>query len=85
MSQIEPEHQRGRDRQLDRQREQSERAARRAGRAPSRQISDTNKGLGALVRTFQDTYNGEQVRSIFLMMLCAVGFVLLIACAMSRT
>jgi predicted permease len=42
---------------------------------------DTNKDLGAIVRTFQDTYNGEQVRSIFLMMLGAVGFVLLIACA----
>ena len=51
-------------------------AARRAAEFP-----DTNKDLGALVRTFQDTYNGEQVRSIFLMMLCAVGFVLLIACA----
>ena len=51
-------------------------AARLAAKFP-----DTNKDLGAIVRTFQDTYNGEQVRSIFFIMFCAVGFVLLIACA----
>ena len=51
-------------------------AARLAAKFP-----ETNKDLGAIVRTFQDTYNGEQVRSIFFIMLCAVGFVLLIACA----
>src|ERR1017187_4474864 len=51
-------------------------AARLAAKFP-----DTDKDLGAIVRTFQDTYNGEQVRSIFFIMLCAVGFVLLIACA----
>lgn len=42
---------------------------------------DTNKDLGLTVRTFQDTYNGGPIRTIFLMMLGAVGFVLLIACA----
>lgn len=42
---------------------------------------DTNKEFGSLVRTFHDTYNGDQIRSVFLMMLGAVAFVLLIACA----
>jgi predicted permease len=42
---------------------------------------DTNKDLGALVRTFHETYNGDQIRVVFLAMLGAVGFVLLIACA----
>ncbi|MEO5960001.1 MAG: ABC transporter permease, partial [Opitutaceae bacterium] len=42
---------------------------------------DTNKDLGAAVRTFHDTYNAGQIRTVFLMMLGAVGFVLLIACA----
>lgn len=42
---------------------------------------DTNKDLRALVRTFHDTYNGEQIRTVFLTMLGAVGCVLLIACA----
>jgi len=42
---------------------------------------DTNKELSPLVRTFHDTYNGDQIRLLFLLMLGAVGFVLLIACA----
>ncbi len=42
---------------------------------------DTNKDVGALVRTFHETYNGDQIRIVFLAMLGAVGFVLLIACA----
>jgi putative ABC transport system permease protein len=42
---------------------------------------DTNKDLGATVRTFHDTYNKGEIRMVFLMMLGAVGFVLLIACA----
>ncbi len=42
---------------------------------------DTNKDVGTLVRTFHETYNGDQIRVVFLMMLGAVGFVLLIACA----
>ena len=43
--------------------------------------ADTNKDLGASVRTFHDTFNGDEIRAVFLMMLGAVGFVLLIACA----
>jgi putative ABC transport system permease protein len=43
--------------------------------------ADTNKDAGAVVRTFQETYNGDQIRIVFLTMLGAVGFVLLIACA----
>jgi putative ABC transport system permease protein len=42
---------------------------------------DTNKDFSPLVRTFHDTYNGDQIRLLFLLMLGAVGFVLLIACA----
>ncbi len=42
---------------------------------------DTNKDLRPLVRTFHDTYNGSRIRNVFLTMLGAVGFVLLIACA----
>lgn len=45
------------------------------------EFPDTNKERHALVRTFQQTYNGDQIRAVFLMMLGAVGFVLLIACA----
>ena len=44
-------------------------------------FSDTNKDRGVLVRTFQETYNGDKIRLVFLMMLGAVGCVLLIACA----
>lgn len=43
--------------------------------------ADTNQDLGAVVRTFHETYNGDQIRAVFLTMLGAVGFVLLIACA----
>ncbi len=42
---------------------------------------DTNKDLTALVQTFHQAYNGGPIRMVFLMMLGAVGFVLLIACA----
>ncbi len=45
------------------------------------EFPETNKDRRALVRTFHDTYNGDQIRLVFLMMLGAVGFVLLIACA----
>jgi predicted permease len=45
------------------------------------QYPDTNKDIGARVRTFHDRYNGGNIRMIFLLMLAAVGFVLLIACA----
>jgi putative ABC transport system permease protein len=42
---------------------------------------DSNKDSGTIVRTFHETYNGGPIRIVFLTMLCAVGFVLLIACA----
>jgi len=42
---------------------------------------DGDRDVRPLVRTFRDTYNGDQIRLIFLTMLGAVGFVLLIACA----
>ncbi len=41
----------------------------------------TNKDIGVRVETFQERYNGGNIRIVFLMMLAAVGFVLLIACA----
>lgn len=40
-----------------------------------------DKDLGASVETFHERYNGGNIRIIFLLMLAAVGFVLLIACA----
>jgi predicted permease len=45
------------------------------------EFPDTNKESQALVRTFHDTYNAGPIRAVFYMMLGAVGFVLLIACA----
>jgi len=45
------------------------------------QYPNTNKDIGALVETFHQRYNGGNIRLIFLLMLAAVGFVLLIACA----
>jgi predicted permease len=41
----------------------------------------TNENTGVSVRTFHDTFNGGPIRLIFLTMMGAVGFVLLIACA----
>ena len=46
----------------------------------ARQYPD-DKDIGARVLTFQQRFNGGPVRIIFLLMLGAVGFVLLIACA----
>jgi putative ABC transport system permease protein len=43
--------------------------------------SEAQAAFAPRVRSFHDTYNGEEVRVVFLMMLGAVGFVLLIACA----
>ncbi|HMD19664.1 MAG TPA: ABC transporter permease [Alloacidobacterium sp.] len=45
------------------------------------QYPDTDKDIGVLVLTFHEMYNGGGIRLIFLLMLAAVGFVLLIACA----
>ena len=45
------------------------------------QYPDTNKDLGVGVMTFNERFNGGQIRSVFLALMGAVGFVLLIACA----
>src|SRR5262245_16200840 len=42
---------------------------------------DTNKNFGATVQTFHEAMNGGQFRIVFLLMMGAVGFVLLIACS----
>ncbi|HTL45595.1 MAG TPA: ABC transporter permease [Vicinamibacterales bacterium] len=43
---------------------------------------DTNKDYSKVhIETFQQRFNGDQVRPVFLSMMGAVGFVLLIACA----
>ncbi len=42
---------------------------------------EADKGVDVLVETFQQRYNGGPIRAVFLLMLAAVGFVLLIACA----
>ncbi len=46
-----------------------------------REYPDSNKGHGVNVRTFHETFNGGDIRMVFLLMLGAVGFVLLIGCA----
>src|SRR5204862_2570615 len=40
-----------------------------------------NKGIRINVKTFNDEYNGGQIRVVFLALLGAVGCVLLVACA----
>jgi putative ABC transport system permease protein len=45
------------------------------------QYPDTNKAVGVEVMTFNDRFNGGPIRVVFLAMMGAVGFVLLIACA----
>jgi putative ABC transport system permease protein len=42
---------------------------------------DTNTGIRPTVMTFNDRYNGGQIQLVFLALMGAVGFVLLIACA----
>jgi putative ABC transport system permease protein len=42
---------------------------------------DADKGVSAQARTFNDFYNGRNIDAVFLSMLAAVGFVLLIVCA----
>jgi predicted permease len=50
-------------------------------RALEQQYPDTNKAIGAEVMTFNDRFNGGPIRVVFLALMGAVGFVLLIACA----
>jgi putative ABC transport system permease protein len=45
------------------------------------QYPDTNRQIGFTVQTFNERFNGGQIRVMFLALLGAVGFVLLIACA----
>jgi putative ABC transport system permease protein len=45
------------------------------------QYPDTNKDLDAVVMTFNERFNGGPIRVVFLALMGAVGFVLLIACA----
>ncbi len=46
-----------------------------------RQYPDTNKSIDAEIMTFNQRFNGGQIRIVFLALMGAVGFVLLIACA----
>jgi predicted permease len=45
------------------------------------QYPDTNKNAGLSVMSFNERFNGGPIRAVFLSLLGAVGFVLLIACA----
>jgi predicted permease len=45
------------------------------------EFPETNKDIGVNVMTFHERFNGGNIRLVFLLMLAAVGFVLLIACA----
>jgi predicted permease len=47
----------------------------------AQQHPETNKNVGAAVLTFNERFNGGPIRAVFLALLGAVGFVLLIACA----
>lgn len=47
----------------------------------AKQFPDTNENIDALVMTFNQRFNGGPIRIVFLALLGAVGFVLLIACA----
>ena len=50
-------------------------------KALEQQYPDTNKAIDARVMTFNDRFNGGPIRAVFLALMGAVGFVLLIACA----
>ena len=45
------------------------------------QYPETNKDVDAQILTFNQRFNGGPIRIVFLALLGAVGFVLLIACA----
>jgi predicted permease len=47
----------------------------------AQQYPDTNKDVSAVVMTFNDRFNGGPIKLVFLSLMGAVGFVLLIACA----
>jgi predicted permease len=47
----------------------------------AKQFPDTNENIDALVMTFNQRFNGGPIRIVFLALMGAVGFVLLIACA----
>ncbi len=46
-----------------------------------RDYSDENEGIGVLVKPYNDEFNGGEIKLVFLALMGAVGFVLLIACA----
>jgi predicted permease len=45
------------------------------------QYPDTNKGIGPLIMNFNERFTGGPIRTVFLALMGAVAFVLLIACA----
>ncbi len=45
------------------------------------EYAKTNQGIAAVIQPYNDAFNGGPIRIIFLALLGAVGFVLLIACA----
>jgi putative ABC transport system permease protein len=47
----------------------------------AQEYPDTHKDFGATVQTFHEAMNGGQIKLVFLLLMGAVGFVLLIACA----
>ena len=51
------------------------------GRRLEKSYPATNQGLTPLVKSYNDQFNGGAIRVVFLALLGAVGFVLLIACA----
>ena len=51
------------------------------GQALTRDYPDTNKDVQPKVQTVNERFNGGTIRAVFLSLMGAVGFVLLIACA----
>ena len=47
----------------------------------AQQYPESNKGLEAVVMPYNDRFNGGPIKLVFLALMAAVGFVLLIACA----